>query len=84
MLVEWQLSSPGPASTGPSGSGLRIPWSVGLTVPTKEAWRTWQGSTDADITCAEASKSRYGGNFCPAHGFQVQNTHQLLAAQFIF
>ena len=84
MLVERQLSSPGPASTGPSGSGSRIPWSVGLTVPTKEAWRTWQGSTDADITCAEASKSRYGGNFCPAHGFQVQNTHQLLAAQFIF
>ena len=56
------LSSPGPASTGPSGFGLGSPWSVSPAVPTKEAWRTWQGSTGVVITCTEASKPGSAGN----------------------
>ena len=49
-------------------------------VPTKEVWRTWQGSTGVVITCTEASKPGSGENSCLAHVFQVQSIYQLLAA----
>ena len=76
--------SPGPISISPSGCGSGSPWGAGPAVPTREAWRTWQGSTTVAIPCAEASNPGSSGSARPAHRFQVHSTHELLVALFVF
>ena len=65
-----------------SGSGSGSPGGVGPAVPTREAWRTWQGSTMVALTCAEASNPGASGNSCPACRSQIRSTHELPAALF--
>ena len=75
---------PRPCQQWPSGSGSGSPRGVGPAVPTREAWRPWQGPTTVAIPCAEVSNPGSSGSACPAERFQVHSTHELLAALFVF
>ena len=54
----------------------------GSSCATREAWRTWQGSTVVALTCADASNPGASGNSCPARRFQIHSTHELRVALF--
>lgn len=59
---------------------VREPMGCGSSCATREAWRTWQGSTVVALTCADASNPGASGNSCPARRSQIHSTHELRAA----